>query len=203
MVFRRIAWGIFLFFIGVFLFYLTFRGQFTLSQFLGGFRLPLLPLGLFFSVLGLVFYIDGRTIQKQRRMRDRDAHPRHTEHDRGHHDLTADEIPHESDLEVPKEKTCPNCKKRIYKDAKVCRFCGHEFAVTYILKVYGPKDRKKFKLLVKRLSERLGKPPDDIEHLLELGMRFRSPTEAKLEENRARFERFGCRVESYKKVARE
>ncbi len=201
--FRRIFWGISLLIIGVLLLWLTFGGQFTLSQFLNSFRLPALLIGSLFTIFGLVLYVDGRTIQRQKRMRDRDAHRRRTAHNQGHHDLTADEIPNESDLEVPKEKVCPKCKKKIYKDARVCRFCGHEFAVTYILKVFGPEDKKKFDLLVDKLSIRLKRSADEIEHLLELGMRFRSPTKEALEEKRVGFERFGCRVESYKKVSRD
>ena len=127
----------------------------------------------------------------------------HSVHSRENHDLPTHKIPHRDDLEEPKKKVCPNCNKGIYKDARVCRFCGHEFPVTYILKVFGPEDKQKFDLLVKRFSERLGKPTDEIEHLLEVGMRFRSSTEEQLEKNRARFERFGCRVETYKKVSRQ
>lgn len=200
---KRITWGIFLFAIGVFLLWISFQGEITPTQFLNSFRLPLLPLSIFIAILGFVFFVDGRTIQKQKYVRGGANRALQAEHPKENHDIPTDKIPGMKDLEEPKKKVCPQCKKGIYKDAKVCRFCGHEFPVTYILKVFGPEDKQKFDLLVKRFSERLGKPTEEIEHLLEMGMRFRSSTKAKLEENRIRFEKFGCRVESYKKVSRQ
>ena len=43
--------------IGVLLLWLTFRGQFTLSQFLNSFRLPALLIGSLFTIFGLVLYL--------------------------------------------------------------------------------------------------------------------------------------------------
>ena len=199
---KRISWGITLFIIGLLMLLFAFSGEFTLEQFLKSYRLAVLPIGIIFVILGFVLYMDGRTILQQRKMKLGSDRSREVRHLQKYHDIEDHKIPETKDLEEPKKKKCPKCKKYIYKDAKVCRFCGHEFAVTYILKVFTPEDKERSALLVKKLSARLKKPTDEIEHLLEVGMRFKSPTEAVLDKNRIRFERFGCRIESYKKVSR-
>ncbi len=199
---KRIFWGITLLIVGLLTLLFAFGGEFTLEQFLKSYRLVVLLLGIVFTIFGLVLYIDGRTILQQRKMNVGADRRREVRHPQKFHDIPHHKIPETKDLEEPKKKECPECKKHIYKDAKVCRFCGHEFKVTYILKVFAPEDKERFDLLVKKLSARLKKPTDEIEHLLEVGMRFKSPTVELLKKNRIRFERFGCRIESYKKVSR-
>ena len=199
---KRIFWGITLLIFGLLTLLFAFIGEFTLEQFLKSYRLVVLPIGIIFAILGFILYIDGRTILQQRKMKVGTDRRREVRHLQKFQDIPNHKIPETKDLEEPKKKECPKCKKHIYKDAKVCRFCGHEFKVTYILKVFAPEDKERFALLVKKLSARLKKPTDEIEHLLEVGMRFKSPTTELLKKNRIRFEKFGCRIESYKKVSK-
>ena len=112
-------------------------------------------------------------------------------------------MPDKDALEEPAKKPCPACKKGVYKDARVCRFCGHEFDVTYRLKVYGPKDRERYDFLVEELTKKLGKTKEEIKHLLDVGIRFKYSSRQNLQRHKTRFEGLGCSTEVYEKVARE
>jgi len=116
---------------------------------------------------------------------------------------TAGEIPERHALEEPATKSCPGCKKAVYKEARVCRFCGHAFGVTLRLKVYPPQDKKLYEHVVAILSQKLKMPEDKTAHLLDLGMRFKYDSADKLAAAREKFKSLGCRTEVYEKAGRE
>ncbi len=53
----------------------------------------------------------------------------------------------------PRQRNAPDARKTVYKDARVCRFCGRAFGVTLRLKVYPPADRKKREHVVALLAQ--------------------------------------------------
>ena len=112
-------------------------------------------------------------------------------------------IPGRRSLEEPSTKRCPGCAKDVYKDARVCRFCGRAFGVTLRLKVYPPEDGEKRERVVALLAKKLSMPADEVAHLLELGMRFKYDSADKLAAAREKFESLGCRTEVYEKAGRE
>ncbi len=112
-------------------------------------------------------------------------------------------LPGKRSLEEPAAKRCPGCAKDVYKDARVCRYCGHAFVVTFRLKVYPPKEKDRHDYLVRLLGKKLSMPEGDVAHLLELGMRFKYDSPEKLAAARAKFEALGCRTEAYEKVGSE
>lgn len=166
----------------------------SIEGFVNSFAAPSLLVGVFLIIFGFLLYIDGRTLQKQRyRKKTRGDHPKKPE----------GELPEKNSLEEPAKKTCPACKKGVYKDARVCRFCGHQFDVTYRLKVYRPEDNERYVFLVDQLTKKLGETPDEIKHLLDVGIRFKYSSKQNLQKHKTRFERLGCPTEVYEKVARE
>jgi hypothetical protein len=112
-------------------------------------------------------------------------------------------IPGRRSLEEPSTKKCPGCAKDVYKEARVCRFCGHAFGVTLRLKVYPPEDGKLKEHVVTLLAKKLSMSVDNAAHLLELGMRFKYDSPDKLAAAREKFESLGCRTEVYEKAGRE
>lgn len=52
--------------------------------------------------------------------------------------------------------------------------------MTYRLKVYRPKDNERYDFLVDQLTKKLGKTPDEIKHLLDVGIRFKYSTRESL-----------------------
>jgi ribosomal protein L37E len=112
-------------------------------------------------------------------------------------------IPGRRELEEPSTKRCPACGKDVYKEARVCRFCGHGFSVTLRLKVYPPTDETQKKRLVVLLADKLKMPEGEVAHLLDLGMRFKYDSAPKLAAARRRFESLGCATEVYEKAGRE
>jgi hypothetical protein len=112
-------------------------------------------------------------------------------------------IPGPRSLEKPSAKKCPGCAKDVYKDARVCRFCGHAFGMSLRLKVYPPQDAGLRERVVSLLSKKLSMPADDTAHLLDLGMRFKYDSPEKLAAARGKFESLGCRTEVYEKAGRE
>jgi hypothetical protein len=113
------------------------------------------------------------------------------------------EIPGRKSLEEPATKKCPGCGKSVYKDARVCRFCGRAFSVTLRLKVYPPQDRKQREQVVALLAAKFKMPAEEVAHLLDLGMRFKYDSPEKLAAARGKFESMGCATEVYEKVGRE
>jgi hypothetical protein len=188
--------------------------------------LVLFVLGAAALVIGAILLIDGWTARWQAEMKNRGdipqslppsrfdaalsendaAPPAASPGDRGAHSGYSGApgpIPGRRSLEQPATKTCPACAKAVYKDARVCRFCGHAFGVSLRLKVYPPEDTKLRERVVALLAKKLKMPPDETAHLLDLGMRFRYDSPEKLAAARARFESLGCRTEVYEKAGRE
>jgi hypothetical protein len=112
-------------------------------------------------------------------------------------------IPGRGSLEAPATKKCPACAKDVYKDARVCRYCGRAFSVTLRLKVYPPEDEAKRNEVIRILAAKLRMPADEVAHLLELGMRFKYDSPGKLAASRGKFEAMGCKTEEYEKAGRE
>ncbi len=112
-------------------------------------------------------------------------------------------IPGRRSLEEPSTKKCPGCAKDVYKEARVCRFCGRAFGVTLRLKVYPPEDKKQRERVVSLLAKKLSMPVDNAAHLLEMGMRFKYDSPDKLAAAREKFESLGCRTEVYEKAGRQ
>jgi hypothetical protein len=194
---NRVLWGIVLLVTGFFLLLYTYDTRATLTDFETSLTPSALIMGIACAILGFVLYIDGRTIQKQEKTNKREMASI------GHTRPSKNAIPEKQSLEVPAKKRCPACKKYVYKDARVCRFCGNQFAVSYRLKVYRPPSEQNRRFLVETLSKHFQKPPDEIDHLLEMGMRFTYSDYAHLDSHRKKFERLGCKTEVYEKVARE
>jgi hypothetical protein len=172
--------------------------------------------------IGAILLIDGRTARWQAETKnghenrrsassrfdsglsERDADPAAAPPggDRAHSGARGT-IPGRRSLEEPSTKKCPGCAKDVYKDARVCRFCGHAFGVTLRLKVYPPEDGKQREHVVTLLAKKLSMPGDDAAHLLEMGMRFKYDSPEKLAAAREKFESLGCRTEIYEKAGRE
>lgn len=112
-------------------------------------------------------------------------------------------IPGRKSLEEPATKRCPGCAKDVYKDARVCRYCGRAFGVTLRLKIYPPQDSQRRERVVGLLAKKLSMPADEAAHLLELGMRFKYDSAEKLAAARTKFESLGCGTEVYEKAGRE
>jgi ribosomal protein L37E len=189
---------------------------------------PLIPLislvlGTSLLILGTILLVDGWTARWQMEMKSHraaresagsglgaapsagDAPARHAAvpgGDTGGPGARA-EIPGRPSLEEPATKKCPGCGKAVYKDARVCRFCGRAFGVTLRLKVYPPQEKKKREEVVGLLAKKLKMPADDVAHLLDLGMRFKYDSPEKLAAARTKFESLGCATEVYEKVGRE
>ncbi len=181
-----------------------------------------LVLGATALVLGTILLIDGWTARWQKEQKDGEATRRSVT---SRPDAASSEkdteppaaapagdrayragrgtIPGRGSLEAPATKKCPRCAKDVYKDARVCRYCGHAFSVTLRLKVYPPQDRKKREEVVGLLAAKLKMPADEVAHLLDLGMRFKYDSPQKLAGARAKFESMGCRTEEYEKAGRE
>lgn len=132
---------------------------------------------------------------------ERDAAPAPGE-DRAHSGARG-AIPGRRSLEEPSTKKCPGCAKDVYKDARVCRFCGRAFGVTLRLKISPPEDKKQREHVVTLLAKKLSMPADDAAHLLDLGMRFKYDSPEKLAAAREKFESLGCRTQVYEKAGRE
>lgn len=178
-----------------------------------GVSVAFLLLGLFLIFVGLMLIMDGHTIARQGETspyRHRDSSPRtethsaHTPHPVSSH-AHPPAFPEESDemdMEEPSKKECPECRKYVFKDSRVCRFCGHSFPVTHILKIHPHEDPEKNERLVELLSKKLHRSEEGVSELLESGLRLSYSTREKLETNREKFEHFGCPVQTYEKVRR-
>ncbi|MBN2225288.1 MAG: hypothetical protein JW765_11465 [Deltaproteobacteria bacterium] len=185
--------------------------------------LVLCALGAAALILGTLLLIDGWTARWQEELRNRQETGGST--DSGPGALPREEdtssypayapigdrrrfaargtIPGRKSLEEPATKKCPGCGKDVYKDARVCRYCGHAFGVTLRLKVYPPQDKQKREHVVGLLAKKLSMPADEVDHLLEMGMRFRYDSAGKLAAARGKFEALGCRTQAYEKAGRE
>jgi ribosomal protein L37E len=194
---------------------------------------PLVPLaclviGGVVLILGVLLLVDGWTARWQIEMQDRQdgresavsrmggepperdsahapAAPARAERGRPDHDHISDAtpIPGRDSLEEPTTKKCPGCGKSVYKDARVCRYCGRAFTATLRLKVYPPQEKDKREHVVELLATRLKMPAEDVAHLLEMGMRFKYDSPEKLAAARGKFEALGCATEVYEKVGKE
>jgi hypothetical protein len=184
-------------------------------------EIVLCVLGTAALLLGMILLIDGWTARWQAEQRahesaqpsivpgtaesrtERDAGPGLAGRDDRGRPAARGGFPGRKSLEEPATKRCPGCAKDVYKDARVCRYCGHAFAVTFRLKVYAPKEKDRHDHLVRLLGKKLSMPEGDVAHLLELGMRFKYDSPEKLAAARAKFEALGCRTQAYEKVGRE
>jgi len=193
------AFGIILVFIGIILLFYASQTLFIVG---GNYQIrALLALGggVLYIFMGMVFIVAAKSgrgpvgalphdIRVNRRQLSRDF-------DRS--------MPAGSVVEEPSKKVCPKCKKYIYKDARVCRFCGNGFVVTYILKVYRPKGDENYRFLVDTIAKTSGKTKDEVTALVEHGIRFKYSQKDSLLAHKAKFENLGCKTEVYEKVERE
>jgi len=181
-----------------------------------GVSVAILLLGLFFAFTGIMLFMDGRTIAKQGdtppyyhadpqpRAHTSPSHPPHPAGESHAHRPPAfpDQNDDEMDIEEPSKKECPGCHKYVFKDSRVCRFCGHSFPITYILKIFRHKDPEKNKHLTALMAKKLDRGEQEVGELLESGLRLSYSTREQMETNRTKFEHFGCPVQTYEKVGR-
>ncbi|MBN1881256.1 MAG: hypothetical protein JW885_03700 [Deltaproteobacteria bacterium] len=177
-----------------------------------GVSVALSLLGLFFIFVGLMLVMDGHTIARRGEAsphrRDETPphthtpHPPHPTHSHDRPPAFPEEADDEMAVEEPTKKECPACHKYVFKDARVCRFCGHSFPITYILKIHRHEDLEKNEHLIKLLAMKLHRSEQGISELLDSGLRLSYSTQERMETNRKKFEHFGCPVEAYEKVGR-
>jgi len=168
--------------------------------------------GLFLIFLGFVLVMDGHTIARrgegspyQHSDPPPQSHTTAPTHQVENHTLPPafpDQNDNDVDMEEPSKKECPECHKYVFKDSRVCRFCGHSFPITYILKIFKHDDPARNEHLTALLSKKLHRTEQEVGELLESGLRLSYSTREKMETNRKKFEHFGCPVEAYEKVRR-
>jgi len=208
---KRFVSGLFAWVVGIILVLAANVRGWTDGGLVDGISLAILLLGLFFIFVGLMLIMDGHTIARQGESspyRHIESSPRthaaHTPHPEPSH-ARPPAFPEENDemdMEEPSKKECPGCHKYVFKDSRVCRFCGHSFPVTYILKIFPHEDIEKNEHLVGLLARKLHRGEQEVSELLESGLRLTYSTREKLETNREKFEHFGCPVQTYEKVRR-
>ena len=203
--------------IGIVLVLITSERGWTINGVVDGVSVALFLLGLFSMCVGFVLAMDGHTIARRGEAspyhspyhhddpppQTHTAHPPHQEHPHDRPPAFPEESDDEMDMEEPSKKECPACHKYVFKDARVCRFCGHSFPITYILKIHRHEDAEKNEYLMGLLSKKLHRSKQEVGELLESGLRLTYSSKELMESNRRKFEHFGCPVQTYEKVKRE
>ena len=211
---KRFISGLFAGGLGIVLVMIANLRGWTINGVLDGVTVSIFLLGLFSGFVGLMLVMDGHTIARQgesspsrpdaprTQTQTHTAHTPHPASSHPHPPAFSEQNDEEMDMEEPSKKECPGCHKYVFKDSRVCRFCGHSFPITYILKIYRHEDPEKNEHLVGLLSKKLRRSEQEVSEHLESGLRLTYSTRERMETNQKKFEHFGCPVQTYEKVRR-